>query len=50
VRPLFWLGLVQFDQGRKDAARESLTRFVSTAPSRYDRQITMARDRLSKLQ
>jgi Tfp pilus assembly protein PilF len=50
VRPLFWLGLVQFDQGKKDAARESLGRFVASAPSRYERQITMARDRLSKLQ
>lgn len=50
VRPLFWLGLVQFDQGKKDAARESLSRFVASAPSRYDRQITMARDRLGKLQ
>lgn len=50
VRPLFWLGLVQFDAGNRDGAKETLARFVATAPSRYDRQLAMAKDRLSKLQ
>jgi tetratricopeptide (TPR) repeat protein len=50
VRPLFWLGLIQFDGGNRDAAKESLSRFVATAPSRYDRQLAMAKERLAKLQ
>jgi len=50
IRPLFWLGLAQFDQGKRDAARASLNRFIAAAPSRYERQVTMARDRLAKLQ
>lgn len=50
VRPLFWLGLAQMDLGKKDAARESLNRFVAAAPSRYERQITMAREKLATLQ
>jgi tetratricopeptide (TPR) repeat protein len=50
VRSLFWLGLAQFEQGKRDAARESLNRFVAAAPSRYERQVTMARERLAKLQ
>lgn len=50
VRSLFWLGLSQFEQGKRDAARESLSRFVAGAPSRYERQIAMARERLTRLQ
>ncbi len=50
VRPLFWLGLIQYDAGNRDAAKESLGRFVAIAPSRYDRQLAMAKDRLTKLQ
>lgn len=50
VRPLFWLGMAQMEQGKKEAARDSFSRFISAAPSRYDRQITMARDRLTQLQ
>jgi tetratricopeptide (TPR) repeat protein len=49
-RAYFWLGLSQMDQGKRDAARESFTRFLSLAPSRYDRQIAMAKDRLTQLQ
>jgi cytochrome c-type biogenesis protein CcmH/NrfG len=48
-RPWFWLGLAQLEQGRKAEARESLTRFLTLAPSRYDRQIGMGRDRLAQL-
>lgn len=50
VRSLFWLGLAQMEQGKKDAARESFNRFLAAAPSRYDRQITMAREKLATLQ
>jgi len=49
-RPWFWLGLAQMEEGKKAEARESLTRFLALAPSRYDRQIGMARDRLAQLQ
>lgn len=50
VRPLFWLGLIQFDGGNRDGAKESLSKFVAIAPSRYDRQLAMAKERLAKLQ
>ncbi|MEO8140399.1 MAG: tetratricopeptide repeat protein [Gemmatimonadota bacterium] len=49
-RPWFWLGLAQMEEGKKTEARESLTHFLALAPSRYDRQIGMARDRLAQLQ
>jgi Flp pilus assembly protein TadD len=49
-RPWFWLGLAQMEEGKKAEARESFTRFLALAPSRYDRQIGMARDRLAQLQ
>jgi Tfp pilus assembly protein PilF len=50
VRPLFWLGMAQMEQGKKDAAREAFNRFLAGAPSRYDRQIAMAREKLASLQ
>ena len=50
VRPLFWLGLALLDQGKKDEARDAFNRFLAGAPSRYDRQIAMARERLATLQ
>jgi tetratricopeptide (TPR) repeat protein len=50
ARAFFWLGLAQMDQGKKEAARVSFTRFLELAPSRFDRQITMARERLAQLQ
>jgi tetratricopeptide (TPR) repeat protein len=50
IRPLFWRGLSEFEQGKKEAAKESFTRFLAQAPSRYDRQIAMAKDRLARLQ
>lgn len=49
ARPLFWLGLAQADQGKAGEARASLERFISLAPSRYERQIAMAKDRLTRL-
>jgi tetratricopeptide (TPR) repeat protein len=50
VRVLFWLGLSQAEQGKKDVARQTFTAYLAQAPSRYDRQIALARDRLAKLQ
>ena len=50
TRAWFWLGLAQLDQGKKDAARQSLTTFVALAPSRYAPQVTMAKQRLAQLQ
>lgn len=50
VRPLFWLGVATQAQGKTAEAREAFSRFVATAPARYDRQIAMARERLTQLQ
>jgi tetratricopeptide (TPR) repeat protein len=50
VRPIFWLAIAEAEQGKKDKAREDFTTFLARAPSRYDRQIAMAKDRLAKLQ
>ncbi len=50
VRPLFWLGLALMEQGKSDEAKQTLQHFLAVAPSRLDRQITMAKDRLAKLQ
>jgi Tfp pilus assembly protein PilF len=48
-RAYFWLGLAQMEQGKQGPARESFTKFLALTPSRFDRQITMAKDRLAKL-
>ncbi len=50
TRALFWLGLAQAEQGKAVEARASLTRFVELAPSRYQPQVAMAKDRLARLQ
>jgi tetratricopeptide (TPR) repeat protein len=50
VRPLFWLGIATQAQGKKEASREAFSRFVTLAPSRYERQVTAARERLNQLQ
>ena len=50
VRPLFWLGIATQAQGKKDASREAFTRFIQLAPSRYERQVASARERLTQLQ
>lgn len=50
VRSLFWLGIAQSELGEKDKARDSFNAFLAQAPSRYDRQIATAKDRLAKLQ
>ena len=49
-RVYFYLGLVLEQAGKKAEARAALTRFTSLAPSRYDRQITIARQHLAGLQ
>jgi Tfp pilus assembly protein PilF len=49
ARPLFWLGLVQLQAGRKDDAKATLTRFLAAAPSRYEKQIALAKQRLAAL-
>jgi tetratricopeptide (TPR) repeat protein len=48
-RPFFWMGLCQVEQGKRDEAKASLTRFVATAPSRWEAQINLANQRLARL-
>lgn len=49
-RAHFYLGLVFEQLGRKDDARNALTRFTTLAPSRYERQVTIAKQHLAALQ
>jgi tetratricopeptide (TPR) repeat protein len=49
ARPYFYLGLVLEQLGKPDDARATLTRFTSLAPSRYDRQIAIAKQHLAAL-
>ncbi|HYU08852.1 MAG TPA: tetratricopeptide repeat protein, partial [Gemmatimonadales bacterium] len=49
-RPSFYLGIVLEQLGQKDDARAAFTQFTSLAPSRYDRQITIAKQHLAALQ
>jgi tetratricopeptide (TPR) repeat protein len=49
-RVSFWAGLCQAEQGKREDAKASLSRFISTAPSRWDKQIGMAKQRLAALQ
>ena len=46
----FYLGTVFENLGRKDEARAAFTRFIAIAPSRYERQIVVARQRVAALQ
>jgi len=46
----FFLGLVLERLGRKDEARAAFTRFIAIAPSRYERQIVVAKQHLAALQ
>jgi tetratricopeptide (TPR) repeat protein len=48
-RPYFWMGLCQVEQGKSAEAKASLTRFVATAPSRWEAQINLANQRLARL-
>jgi tetratricopeptide (TPR) repeat protein len=48
-RPLYWLGIGYVQLNRIPDARTSFTHFIEIAPSRYDKQIASAKDRLAKL-
>ena len=48
-RPLYWLGIAHLQEGRRDDARAAFSKFVALAPSRYDRQLATARQRLEEL-
>ena len=48
-RPPFYLGLVLEQLGRKDDARAAFTQFTVLAPSRYERQISIAKQHLAAL-
>lgn len=50
TRSLFWLGTAAYQLQKRDQARDAFTRFVAHAPSRYERQIATARQRLTELQ
>jgi tetratricopeptide (TPR) repeat protein len=50
VRVAFWTGLCQAEQGKSEAAKASFTRFLALAPSRWDKQIGIAKQRLATLQ
>ena len=45
----FYLGLVFESLGRKDDARAAFTRFIEMAPSRYERQIAVAKQHIDAL-
>jgi len=48
-RPPFYLGLVLEQMGQKDEARAAFTQFTVLAPSRYERQINIAKQHLANL-
>jgi Flp pilus assembly protein TadD len=48
-RPHMYLGLLLEQLGRKDEARSALTQFVALAPSRYERQIAVAKQHVDAL-
>jgi len=50
VRAYLYLGLVLEQLGDKDKARTTLSSFITLAPSRYDRQIAVAKQHLAALQ
>lgn len=50
TRSLYWLGVAQQELGKTAEARASFTRFVELAPSRYQPQVAVAKDRLARLQ
>ncbi len=50
TRSLYWLGVAQQELGKTAEARASFTRFVELAPSRYQPQVALAKDRLARLQ
>ena len=49
VRAYFWLAIALQQLGKNSEARGAYQHFVDVAPSRYERQIAMARQRLAEL-
>ena len=49
ARPWYWLGIAHLQENRRDDAKAAFAKFVSLAPSRYDRQLATARQRLEEL-
>jgi tetratricopeptide (TPR) repeat protein len=49
ARVAYFLGVVEQQLGKTEDARVALSRFVALAPSRYDRQIKDAQQRLAAL-
>ena len=45
----FYLGLVFENLGRKDDARAAFTKFIAIAPSRFERQVTVAKQHIDAL-
>jgi len=50
VRVPYYLGIVEQQQGNAAGARDAFARFIAIAPSRYERQIADAKQRISTLQ
>jgi N-alpha-acetyltransferase 15/16, NatA auxiliary subunit len=46
----FWTGMVQYGRGNHAEAKQSLTRFLAIAPSRWQGKIELAKQRLEVLQ
>jgi tetratricopeptide (TPR) repeat protein len=49
VRTLFWIGIAAFQLKKYDQAREAFASFIGMASTRFDRQITVARQRLTEM-
>jgi tetratricopeptide (TPR) repeat protein len=49
VRPLYWLGIGYVQVNKIPEARTSFTQFIERAPSRYEKQVVAAKDRLAQL-
>jgi tetratricopeptide (TPR) repeat protein len=49
TRALYYLGIAEQQLGHGDEARAAFTKFVSLAPTRYERQIASAKERLNAL-
>lgn len=49
TRALYYLGIVEQQLAKPTEARDAFTRFLALAPSRYDRQVADAKQRLTAL-
>jgi len=50
TRAYYWLGIAQQQLGKGAEAKATFERFIALAPSRYERQIAGARQRITQLQ